>query len=184
MKRISKEIKSAWIATFSLFIVMNLGLIVWRIWQPTSLIVDQSVLIIFITALLYKFWAKYSQKKRVETLNFSSFISVLASLIFLVWVLCVPGTVERSRSLHLFQWITYDSASHSQEQVEAALNEAYESFDLQGFRLRLHEHQLRGLVSKDSRRLSLTATGQFVFWSAKQTAAIYNLKGWYNVPLQ
>lgn len=184
MKRISKEIKSAWIATFSLFIIMNLCLIVWRIWQPTSLIVDQSVAVIFITTLLYIIRAKYRQKERVEILDLSSLISVLASLMFFVWVLCVPGTVERSRSLHLFQWVTYDSANHSQEQVEAALNEAYQSFDLQGFRLRLHEHQLRGLISKDSRKLSLTATGQFVFWSAKQTAVIYNLRGWYSVPLK
>jgi len=170
---------------FCLFFLANSIIIAWRYFQPTSLIVDQTVVVIFSLGPLY-FWTFARPLKKVIKIDvIRNLIFFFFSLLFSVWMLCVPGTIERSRSLHIFQWVTYGQAPHTQNEIELALQEAYGSFDVEGFRIRLHEHKLRGLIVEDSKEsLQLTRSGSFIFYSAKLTARVYNLKGWYEVPLR
>jgi signal transduction histidine kinase len=170
------------------FIIANLSLIVIRIFSPSSLIVDQSVLVLVICLILSVGFGSFS-KVSLSNLPFGvrrfakTQIILSASFLFIVWVLLVPGTVERSRSLAIFQWITYDQGHHTQKELEAALIRTYDGFDLQGFRLRLHEHEVRGLVSDHNGIISLTDAGKFIQTSAKITAFLYRLNGWYDIPL-
>jgi hypothetical protein len=180
-----KEIKFVFLATF---ILENTFLVFWRIFQPTSLIVDQAVFVIAFSGLIFLLLARSNSrvvtensmlKRKMLSLQFIS-----SSMLFLIWVLLVPGTVERSRSLAIFKWVQFDSKTHTQDEIEKALQDAYNGFDLPGFRLRLHEHRTRGLMRVDSRnQIELTIFGEFIYNSAEITAFIYRLNGWYDIPL-
>jgi hypothetical protein len=105
-------------------------------------------------------------------------------MFFLIWILLVPGTIERSRSLAIFQWVQYGKTTHKIIDIETSLVKSYDGFDLEGFRLRLHEHEVRKLLNIDSENtVTLTLGGKIIYMSANLFANIYNLKGWYQVPL-
>jgi hypothetical protein len=170
------------------FILMNLALVVWRVFQPTSLIFDQAVIVILLSCIIFLFVLKQKFAKADEVIELKKKINVLkfiaSSMLFMIWILLVPGTVERSRSLAIFKWVQFDSQVHTISDIENALQKSYNGFDLPGFQLRLHEHTVRGLMSIDSKNnVRLTLFGEVIFTSAEITAFVYRLNGWYDIPL-
>ena len=143
---------------------------------------------IILSGLVFSLIVKKKSTALVENRKLEREINILkfvaSSLLFLVWILSVPGTVERSRSLAIFKWVQFDSKVHTISEIENALQQEYHGFELDGFRLRLHEHSVRGLMSVDSRnKVNLTLFGEMVFTSAEITAFVYRLNGWYDIPL-
>jgi hypothetical protein len=170
------------------FVLQNLLLIFWRIFQPTSLIVDQSIAISFLVFIFGITMSKYSKKSQdnrdVLKRTITRLTLLSTTLLFIVWILLVPGTVERSRSLAIFEWVQFGGKSHTVTEIESALIRKYDGFDMDGFRLRLHEHQARHLLSIDAQNyVSLTPAGQFIYESARLTASVYRLNGWFDIPL-
>jgi len=170
------------------FILQNFLLISWRIFQPTSLIVDQSIAISFLVIVFGIAMSKNSKRAQdnhdVLKRTITRLTLLSATLLFIVWILMVPGTVERSRSLAIFEWVQFGGKSHTVTEIESALIRKYDGFDMDGFRLRLHEHQTRHLLSIDAQNyVSLTPAGQVIYESARLTAAVYRLNGWFDIPL-
>jgi len=170
------------------FILMNITLVVWRVFQPTSLIFDQAVIVILLSCLVFLYFLKQKFSKADEIIQLKKKINVLkfiaSSMLFMIWILLVPGTVERSRSLAIFKWVQFDSQVHTISEIENALQKSYNGFDLPGFQLRLHEQTVRGLMSIDSNdNVQLTLFGEVIFTSAEITAFVYRLNGWYDIPL-
>jgi len=170
------------------FIMMNVSLIVWRIFQPTSLIFDQAVIVILLSSLVFVYLLrqKFSKTDEIRVLKRRISIQkfIASSMLFMIWILLVPGTVERSRSLAIFKWVQFDSQLHTISEIENALQKTYNGFDLPGFQLRLHEHSVRGLMSIDSKnQVRLTFLGEVIYVSAEVTAFVYRLNGWYEIPL-
>jgi len=185
MKLFSRTI-SIFIAVFG---IENLILIIWRQFQPTSLIVDQCAIVIALVITLILVNQKFRSTK-IESLanscqkRLNRQVIINSSMFFLIWILLVPGTIERSRSLAIFQWVQYGKTTHKIIDIETSLVKSYDGFDLEGFRLRLHEHEVRKLLNIDSENtVTLTLGGRIIYMSANLFANIYNLKGWYQVPL-
>jgi hypothetical protein len=179
--------------TLSIFIAVfgieNLILIIWRQFQPTSLIVDQCAIVIALVVTLILVNQKFRSSKIENLTNICQKrlhrqVIINSSMFFLIWILLVPGTIERSRSLAIFQWVQYGNTTHKIIDIETSLVKAYNGFDLEGFRLRLHEHEVRKLLNIDSENtVTLTPGGMIIYMSANLFANIYNLKGWYQIPL-
>ena len=184
MKR-NRRLKFSFLGTF---LLENIILVFWRIFQPTSLIVDQALFVIALSGLIFLLLVRVNSGVKTENSKIEGRVLRLqfaaSSMLFLIWILLVPGTVERSRSLAIFKWVQFDSRSHTVGEIEKALQKAYNGFDLPGFQLRLHEHRIRGLIEINSqKKVELTLFGKAIYTSAEITALVYSLNGWYEIPL-
>ena len=167
------------------FLMQNVLLISWRFLQPTSLIFDQALIVIVFSIIFYFLFLERRLKSPRENLvPLIRYRLIASGMLFLIWILLVPGTVERSRSLAIFKWVQFGNSSHTISQIEEELIEAYDGFDMPGFRLRLHEQQVRGLMHvSQSEVVTLTFSGTVVYKAAELSAVIYRLNGWYEIPL-
>jgi len=102
----------------------------------------------------------------------------LAMFMYLVFPFQVIGTVDRSRSLFMFEWVACAPRNSTLIDVENQIDKVFGKEAVVAFNLRLREQENRGLMKIASGRPELTYGGHVVFSSAVEASRIFSLRGW------
>lgn len=171
------------------FLACNLLLAVWRIWSPTSRIVDQIVIVsvavglamlLFISRARNRLWPAVVSR---EWRAYPVFTLASSLLLFVVYGLVLPGAIERSKSLYVFKWIGDSEEPLSWAELKGSLAKKYGPYDMQSISLRLDENSSRGFISRDGDGYSLTPVGEGIYIIAEQLSEFYSLEGWKSAAL-
>ena len=165
----------------------SLVLAVVRIWQPTTLLFDQFLILTFLIFIcLTLFLLRGNNLKKGYF--FSSdrvtkiLVAALISLLFFSTIQYSVLTVDRSRSLYLFAWVK-KGVVESDKGVIRILDYSQDPSDLHNvdaIAQRIHEQTSRKLMSVHNNKVQLTFADNLLLKFSRVVAAIFNLKGWYS----
>lgn len=143
-------------------------LFVVRVFFPSSLIFDQSLIIISITAFLFTFLKRRLRFSGSEVTYF-----IYAMLAFYIFTTSVLMNIDRSRSFYVLKWVQNNTSTYN-------LVLQREELGRQGvtdIQLRLDEQKKRGLISRtDTGIYRLTNSGKIVKVIADLLSRIFNLR--------
>jgi len=142
-----------------------LGLI--RLTEPTSLIFDQTILIILFSALIYSLMYRLRQ---ISSLTFKKVF--LGLLVFYFFSTTILMNIDRSRSFYVLKWIEIcRSESCPWENIEK-----YGTSGRDDFLLRIEEQISRKLVYREGEMLTLSKGGEVLIRTSIILADIFSLK--------
>jgi hypothetical protein len=119
--------------------------------------------------------------KREFTTNFRYFITI--NCILGLFVYCtipfqIIGTVDRSRSLFIFEWVECAPTNSTYQSISNKIERTFGKETSIAFDLRLTEQIKRGFMKEGRGKIELTTGGQIVFATAVTVSKIFSLKGW------
>jgi hypothetical protein len=169
-----------WIAV-SFFLPTGL-LIVWRGFQPTTLLFDQFLLITILVLVVSLIYLKFNidrfhikeQNQLVATL-----MSITIALSYFSVVQYYVLTVDRSRSIFILNWVDKGKIFYGSTGVTVLPTNLEEMKVVSSVGQRINEHRQRGLIGLDAKgRYNLTYAGKIILKTSEATASIFNLNGW------
>lgn len=119
--------------------------------------------------------------KHEFTTNFRYFITInciLGLFIYCTVPFQIIGTVDRSRSLFIFEWVECAPTNSTYELISNKVESTFGKETSIAFDLRLKEQIKRGFMKKRNTKIELTTRGQVVFATAVYVSKIFSLKGW------
>jgi hypothetical protein len=119
--------------------------------------------------------------KREFTTNFRYVITincVLGLFIYCTVPFQIIGTVDRSRSLFIFEWVQCAPTNSTYQSISNKIETTFGKETSIAFDLRLTEQIKRGFMKEKKKKLELTTRGQIVFATAVTVSKIFSLKGW------
>lgn len=119
--------------------------------------------------------------KREFTTNFRYFITVnciLGLFIYCTIPFQIIGTVDRSRSLFIFEWVGCAPTNSTYQSISNRIETTFGKETSMAFDLRLAEQIKRGFMKESKKKIELTSRGQIVFATAVYVSKIFSLKGW------
>ena len=103
---------------------------------------------------------------------------ILGLFIFATVPFQIIGTVDRSRSLYIFEWVGCAPAGATKMAIAEKVEEVFGRETRVAYNLRLEEQIARGFMS-DARNIpELTPSGRFIFKSAIGVSKLFSLSGW------
>ena len=176
------------VGVFSItLLTANVCLSVWRIFYPTSRILEQSVLAACVAGLVV-FWVfkTYSERARKSGLisslspqfgwavSAAVFVSVLFS-----WM--VINSIDRSNSFFLIQWLGESRYPLDLSQIKIRILNVYSTYDFTAVESRLVEHEKRGIVIREGNEYRLSTLGQLIYRVTSILSQLFSLSGWKSV---
>lgn len=119
--------------------------------------------------------------KREFTTNFRYFITInclLGLFVYCTIPFQIIGTVDRSRSLFIFEWVECAPTNSTYQSISNKIDTVFGKETSIAFDLRLTEQIKRGFMKETSGKIELTTRGQIVFVTAVTVSKIFSLKGW------
>jgi hypothetical protein len=126
-------------------------------------------------------WKKLSRNFSIEKgmLRYITTINcILGLFIFATIPFQIIGTVDRSRSLYIFEWVGCAPAGATKMEIAEKVEEVFGRETRVAYNLRLEEQKARGFMSETRGIPELTPSGRFVFKSAIGVSKFFSLSGW------
>ena len=126
-------------------------------------------------------WRRLSLDLSLEksTLRYVTSINcILGLFIFATVPFQIIGTVDRSRSLYIFEWVGCAPIGTTKMEIAGKIEEVFGRETRIAYDLRLEEQKARGFMTEKQNIPELTTAGRFIFSSAITISKLFSLRGW------
>jgi len=177
VKRLAKEkvANSFLIELLFSFVIQCLVLAGLRLIWRTNLMLEQLLLVAFISLLFFQML-----RKKMGLFAENRYRTLVTLLLVFNLLAFTVGNVQRSTSLYVISWVgDYKDSGVNMRVLENKLIKRDQSVDYIGLKQRVKEHEKRHLLLiQNDGRIQLTTEGKFVLETARVLAYLFNLDLW------
>ena len=142
----------------------------------TTLIFDlvNLLTLLYLSGASIIFWRYH--KISSELIGFMIFAAIALGLLFNSVVL----NIDRSRSFYVLGWVRSDEIRLENAGYDLSLVHSEEKLSKKAITVRINEQISRGLIRKDSHKISVSLSGKVITSAADSFAKFFHLAGWFS----